>query len=102
MFRLLRLGDQLVDGLAGKDLCRQNDAPSAGIDASGLNQKHERRASAISERGQPTAFLGRPPSLPLARAARFLAVLACWPPIGPSLDAIHFLEPSTSSSRAGR
>src|SRR5271165_6456042 len=41
MFRLFGLGDQLIDGFAGKELCCcQNDAPrSAGIDASGLKQK---------------------------------------------------------------
>ena len=42
MLRLLRLGDQLVDGLAREELVRQDDAPrNAEIDASGLKQKPE-------------------------------------------------------------
>ena len=40
VFRLLRVGDQLVDGLTREDLCRQSNAPgSAEVAASGLNQK---------------------------------------------------------------
>src|ERR1035437_7613597 len=40
MFRLLRIGDQLVDGLAREELVRQGNAPgSAGISASELKQK---------------------------------------------------------------
>jgi hypothetical protein len=42
MFRLLRLGDKLVNGLAREELVRQGKAPgNAGMDASGLNQKPE-------------------------------------------------------------
>jgi hypothetical protein len=42
MFRFLRVGDQLVNGLACEELVRQGNTPgNAGMDASGLNQKPE-------------------------------------------------------------
>jgi hypothetical protein len=42
MFRLLRLGDQFVNGLAREELVRQRNAPKdARMDASGLKQKLE-------------------------------------------------------------
>ncbi len=45
------------------------------------------------------AFLGLPPSLPFALEAARLSLLLDWPPILPSLDAIHFFEPRESSKR---
>jgi len=45
MFGFLRLGDQLIDGLAREDLFRQDDAPrNTEIDASGLKQKAPARS----------------------------------------------------------
>jgi hypothetical protein len=55
MFRLLRLGDQLVNRLAREELVRQNSAPGdERIDASGFKQKPETRASAKRNRSRVT------------------------------------------------
>ena len=100
VFRLLRLGDQLVDRLTREELVRQKSAPGdEGIDASGFKQKKRHWASLSN---QPAAErLGLPPSFPFARDARLLAELVLLPPAAPSLAAIHFREPSDPSSRAG-
>src|SRR5262247_946819 len=46
-------------------------------------------------------FLGRPPNLPLARAAFILALLFTLPPRAPRCAAIQFREPRAPASRAG-
>ena len=59
MFRLLGVGDQLVNGLTREELVRQLDAPgSAGMDASGLKQKCEARGKCERPlRAIPSLFL---------------------------------------------
>lgn len=47
------------------------------------------------------ACFGLPPSLPLALAAARLALLRDWPPVCPSLEAIHFFEPRKPSKSPG-
>lgn len=48
-----------------------------------------------------SVFRGRPPSLPFARAATFLALVVAWPPLRPR-SAIHALVPKMPSMSAGR
>jgi len=53
MFRLFRIGDQLVDRLAREDLVRQGDAPrSAGISVFEFKQKGpgKSKSKAIQQR----------------------------------------------------
>lgn len=52
-------------------------------------------------RYRSTAFLGRPPRLPFALDAAFLALLLDLPPSWPNRDAIHALEPKKPSKRPG-
>ena len=59
MFRLLGIGDQLVDRLAREDLVRQGDAPrSAGISASEFKQKQPRKGKSKAAKS-PTLLLRR-------------------------------------------
>src|SRR5271169_1818148 len=100
MFRLLRLGDQLIDGLAGKDLCCcQDGAPrSAGIGASGLNQKPEERASAISARPSADSLPGTSaefavsPGGTLLSSTGLLATYRAEPRRHPLLGAEHTFQ----------
>src|ERR1043166_5029176 len=65
---------------------------------------HPRRQPRVPARARPRrglAFRGRPPSLPLARAALALALLRALPPRARSRAAIHRREPNTPSSNAG-
>ena len=59
MFRLLGIGDQLVDRLAREDLVRQGDAPrSAGISAFEFKQKEPGKSKSKAAKS-PTSFLRR-------------------------------------------
>ena len=55
MFRLLRLGDQLVDGLAREELVCQLNAPKSALDVSGLNQKCEAQSKCCAGLGGGSA-----------------------------------------------
>ncbi len=59
MFRLLGIGDQLVDRFAREDLVRQGDAPrSAGISVSEFKQKEPGKSKSKAAKS-PTLLLRR-------------------------------------------
>ena len=59
-------------------------------------------SGSYASRATSLLFFGRPPSLPLRRAAADLAFVDALPPILPISAAIQRLEPKNPSSSAGK
>ena len=80
--------------------CRKSASIRAAYPAPSLS-KDESAHSELANHHQATAFLGRPPNLPLRRAAPALLGVTAAPPKRPRCSANQRREPKKPSSKAG-